>query len=280
MYGGGDRDAFLVKVEDTALFLVPTVPYLGSTAPICAGSAVSIPYTSNSGFNAGNNFTAQLSNAAGSFAAPYTLGSAIATNATGIIAGQIPFSVPAGTGYRFRILSSNPGITGPDNGTNITVLAAPAAPVITRVGATLVSNPPAVLWYGPGGLIPGATTSPFYPATPGTYYAVTTGSNGCPSLASNSILMTGAMLNVGTVGLDAISIYPNPTKGEVMIDWGANTKGRSVSVYSPTGQQLMTVAGSGTQQSLDMSGLANGLYFIVLEDRQGGKRTERVVLAK
>ncbi len=92
----------------------------------CAGisaAAVSVPFTSAGNYT---SFTAQLSNAAGSFAAPVNIGTGTVSpiNAT-ISAGTV-----AGTGYRIRVISTTPAVTGTDNGANITINN-PAAPTAT-----------------------------------------------------------------------------------------------------------------------------------------------------
>ncbi len=81
-------------------------------------AAVTVNYTTSGIFNVGNTFTAQLSNASGSFAAPVNIGSVTAT-ASGAINATIPAGTASGTGYRIRIVSSSPVSTGADNGTNI-----------------------------------------------------------------------------------------------------------------------------------------------------------------
>jgi hypothetical protein len=95
-----------------------------SPTTFCAGAAVSVPYTISGTFNAGNVFTAQLSNASGSFASPVNIGTRTATNA-GTINATIPGGTTAGTGYRIRVVSSNPVVTGTDNGSNITINRVP-----------------------------------------------------------------------------------------------------------------------------------------------------------
>lgn len=89
-------------------------------AQLCAGASLNVPYTATGTFGAGNTFTAQLSNASGSFAAPTTIGSLTST-----VSGTISTTIPAGTvygaGYRIRVVSSNPAVDGSDNGTDLTI---------------------------------------------------------------------------------------------------------------------------------------------------------------
>jgi hypothetical protein len=101
-----------------------------SGSPFCAGSSVSVPYTIMGTFVSGNIFTAQLSNASGSFASPVTIGT-LASTASGTISATIPAGTVTGTGYRIRVVSGNPVVTGTDNGINLTINATPAVPAAT-----------------------------------------------------------------------------------------------------------------------------------------------------
>ena len=86
----------------------------------CVNAFINIPFTTSEAFNAGNVFTAQLSNLSGSFANPINIGTLSGTNA-GIINASIPTGTVIGSGYRIRVISSNLPITGTDNGINLTI---------------------------------------------------------------------------------------------------------------------------------------------------------------
>ena len=105
---------------NVVLALITTGTITGS--PFNTGDAVAVPFTTNGAFTAGNVFTAQLSDASGSFTSPVTIGTLTATG-SGTINGIIPVSTPAGTGYRIRVISNTPAVTGTDNGVNITINA-------------------------------------------------------------------------------------------------------------------------------------------------------------
>jgi hypothetical protein len=96
------------------------VSCINTYASICTGSSVSVPYKAIGSFNAGNVFTAQLSNASGSFSAPVNIGS-ITSATSGNISATIPVSTAPGTGYRIRVKSSNPATTGVDNASDISI---------------------------------------------------------------------------------------------------------------------------------------------------------------
>jgi hypothetical protein len=98
----------------------------------CQGEVFNLTYSQSCPFLAGNIYTVQLSDATGSFAAPTTIGTRTATTAAAISC-TIP-AVPFGTGYRVRIVSSNPVITSPDNGSNITINVPTGSPSVAGNG--------------------------------------------------------------------------------------------------------------------------------------------------
>ena len=110
---------FTIQSGSSVLSVLNTNPV--TTSPLCAGQTLSVGYTGDGPANAGNVFTAQLSNSAGSFASPVVIGTLGATAASGTISCTIPGGTVQGTGYRIRVISSNPAITGTDNATNLTI---------------------------------------------------------------------------------------------------------------------------------------------------------------
>ena len=116
----GDLPGSGPTIDITSIPPVPTV---------CAGNSVSIAFSTTGSFNTGNQFTAQLSNAAGSFAAPL----ATATGAASPISLTIPATTPTGT-YRIRVVSSNPAVVSDTvdvnvvNLSNLTCTASPTNP--------------------------------------------------------------------------------------------------------------------------------------------------------
>jgi len=84
------------------------IPMTVSDTALCVGSAFSVPINpTGTVYNAGNTFTLQLSNAAGLFIAPLAIGSVSATG-NSIIVATLPLSLTSGTGYKLRVVSTNP----------------------------------------------------------------------------------------------------------------------------------------------------------------------------
>ena len=80
----------------------------------CAGTtdAGTIDFTSIGTFIGGNIYTAQLSDAAGSFASPTSIGTLASTANSGTINITIPAGTASGSGYLIRVISDNPVTTG------------------------------------------------------------------------------------------------------------------------------------------------------------------------
>jgi len=95
-------------------------------ATICRKTNFDVAYTASGAWNAGNLFLAQLSDIDGSFAQPVGIGAANAT-ASGIIHAQVPAGIAAGTGYRIRVVSTDPQVDGTPSPTVVTVTAEPHA---------------------------------------------------------------------------------------------------------------------------------------------------------
>ncbi len=99
----------------------------------CSCSSMNVSFTSAAVMNPGNIYTAQLSDAAGAFGTPVNIGTLPSVAATGTINCIIPCNTPNGTGYRVRVISSNPALTGADNGANITISNTPVVTITQTI---------------------------------------------------------------------------------------------------------------------------------------------------
>jgi hypothetical protein len=190
-----------------------------SSSNLCAGSSVLVPFSVNAAANAGNIFTAQLSNAAGSFTSPVSIGTLTSTTA-GTINATIPAGTTTGTGYRIRVVSSNPVVTGSDNGTNLSIFVTPAAagsitgPATVCAGQTnVVYSVPAIgnatqyVWTVPANvnIISGSTTNSitvnFLSNASSGSISVAGKNNGCANGSSSSIAITVNQPSVASVSI-------------------------------------------------------------------------------
>ncbi|WP_375562240.1 M43 family zinc metalloprotease [Bernardetia sp. OM2101] len=169
---------------------------LGTVTPTtyCAGTSISVPYTTSGTFGSTNEFTAQLSDATGSFTTPL-----VTASGTSPISLAIPSTATTGAAYRVRVISTQPN--SPSAETTITINAAPTVTFTlpTANSNVCVSDVAFVLSGGlpAGGTYTGTgvTGGNFNPTTAGIgthtiTYSVTTG--GCTSTATQDIVVSNA----------------------------------------------------------------------------------------
>ncbi len=216
------------------------------SSPYCSSQSVNIGYSVIGAFGAGNVFTAQLSDANGSFTAPVSIGTKSSVT-SGTIAATIPNNTPTGTKYRIRVVSSNPIVAGPDNGNDL-VIGAPIStsdPTAFCVGGsaklTVVTPAIAYQWKMNGGIIQGKTAQTYKASEAGTYTCEVT--NNCGTVLSNAIELTTnpkptSAISVGTctAGVITLTDIANPATG-VTYKWtlnGNNISGATNSTYAAT----------------------------------------------
>lgn len=116
---------FCVQIALSQTITVGTV----SPLTLCAGDPILVPYTRTGTFSSGNVFTAQLSDASGSFTSPVNIGTLIGTG-SGTIAATIPMGTPNGTNYRVRVVSSSPAVVSSNVSAAITVTTTTGNPAV------------------------------------------------------------------------------------------------------------------------------------------------------
>ena len=216
----------------------------------CVGSSISVPYNIAGTYNNGNVFTAQLSNASGSFASPVNIGT-FTSVATGTINATIPVNAVAGTGYRIRVVSSSPVVTGTDNGSNITVNTLPTATITPGSTTSICQGTSAMLTASSGSSYlwsNNSTTQSISVSAAGNYSVTVTGANGCSatspatSIAVNS-LPTATITPNGTTSIcQGTSTTLTASVGSSYL-WSNNSTTQSISV-SAAGDYSVTVTGA------------------------------------
>ncbi len=126
LQGGSDPGFGVDDISISATTGAQSIEAMLDGQTLCTGTALTLPYTATGMFNAGNTFTAELSDVNGSFMSPTMVGS-IQSTTSGEVPVLIPEGITAGTGYRVRVNSSSPQITGLDNGSNLSVITSPNA---------------------------------------------------------------------------------------------------------------------------------------------------------
>jgi hypothetical protein len=111
-------------------------------------------------------------------------------------------------------------------------------------------------WYLNGELLPGAIESSFIPANGGNYSVAVVDSFGCQAMSANFFV---SLVGINQVFENEVFVYPNPTSGSLMFQF----VGQELYI------QLTDLAGNlimerviATNDSLDLSVLASGIYFV------------------
>ena len=179
----------------------------------CAGSSISVTYSVSGGTPAtGNTFTAQLSNATGSFSKPINIGTLHSIALSGTIHSILPLSeeIDLGSGYKIRVVCDRLASNYQDNGVNITINSLPKIFVNRDQFICTSGGTPATLFaYGSGALtctwLPETglnSTSGFQviasPTTTTSYTATTTSEAGCVTKHEATIhLVSSITANAG-----------------------------------------------------------------------------------
>lgn len=103
-------DNMFTWLIDTNRVTITSIP----SGPFCGGQTITVGYKISSGITlgSGNVFTVQISDSLGSFFFPVDCGTFTSTNATGTFNVTIPTTTLEGNSYKFRIVASEPKMTG------------------------------------------------------------------------------------------------------------------------------------------------------------------------
>lgn len=155
----------------------------------------------------------------------------------------------------------------------------PNPPIISLIGNQMITNiSGSFIWFGPGGQLTGGENGVYEPKEIGAYYAVTN-DNECYSLPSNILTIT--LLDVKGLNVNEMKVYPNPTTGQLILDWKGQVVTMDIKVTDALGKVVMTDnVQQASRKTLHLNALANGIYYIVLTDQEGNMGTIRVTLSK
>ncbi len=246
-----------------------------SASVFCSGNSFTLNYTATGLYGVGNIFTAQLSNAAGSFASPVSIGSTGSTT-SGTINCVIPPTTPAGNNYLVRVVSSLPEFIGKISTTILTISNAPpagtvhiaSAPSAGCVGSTdqVSVNPvPGATFYNwssnQNGILFNGNPSPYQSSSP----VVTISYSSLPQAGASGwsvcTFAGNACGNSNTICTWIRSVVSSPSSitgsvincpGTTAIPYSTSTVA-GASNYIWTGSAGITINGSGQNITVDFS---------------------------
>ena len=120
---GGNVDAFATAFDDVWSYEPPEDQTCNVPTPLfCFGFPGNYAIANVLGYRAPDNiYTAEISDLNGDFSSPTTIGTQAGTG-TAVIECTVPLGLPAGTGYRIRVRSSDPVYVGPPNPFDVTLM--------------------------------------------------------------------------------------------------------------------------------------------------------------
>ncbi len=265
-YGGGTKDAFLVKMLDLAFD-----PAFTDTV-LCIDRPFVIPIQPSSHFNAGNTFTVELSDNTGDFTNAVTIGTASAA-ITDEVSCLIPAATAPGSGYRIRVIASDPGITTSTCDRNIhavTLAAPPPVPAITVDGQVLTSDAAnGNQWILNNTPVTGATDQEHTAVTSGWYRVMVTDANGCSSVSDSVLVEIPSAVDLDGKDGGAIKVYPSPFSGYLYIQAASSVGDISTyhaTVTDPAGRVVHKMSSLAYHNEINLAHLQGGVYFIVISN--------------
>lgn len=177
------------------------------------------------------------------------------------------------------VSQSNGSCVGSGN-TSIVVNAAPAIPVVYKVGNTLSTTTTATSyqWFNNGAAVSGATSQTYTAIAPGTYTLVVTNAQGCTTSS------TGVIANVGiknNANITNVMVYPNPAINVITIDASlGKSQNVTLNMFDMNGKLVYTIsqinADANYSKSISLDGLASGVYMVQLVTNNGSVQ-QRIV---
>nr|MBK9651496.1 T9SS type A sorting domain-containing protein [Bacteroidota bacterium] len=294
--------AKLQTIQSTNTTVINKATVVG--APACSRDDISVSFTKTGIFNANNVYSAQLSNAAGSFATPTVIGSITGANANPIPC-TLPTSLLAGTGYKIRVVGTNPVKTGiASNAFTINACAVPNPSALassTSASITWADATCAVKYqirYRVNGTanyttidvnannnlknilnLVSATTYQYSmrsmcESTPDVYSAYS---------ATKTFTTTTPRLfgdNYSSAENNFV-VSPNPSKGDVNIEFAKPVSINSIEIYNTVGKMVKHVEASKTKlqtwQQINVGNLPSGIYLLIVNSDSKIYRTTLVV---
>ena len=77
-----------------------------------------------------------------------------------------------------------------------------------------------------------------------------------------------------------MEVYPNPAKDVVLMNFEEGASLKTIKLFSVDGRMVKELSAKGNRIKLDIQGLDNGIYFVVIEDSNGNKMSKKVQILK
>ncbi|MEA2043703.1 MAG: T9SS type A sorting domain-containing protein [Bacteroidota bacterium] len=85
---------------------------------------------------------------------------------------------------------------------------------------------------------------------------------------------------INSDGISSVAVFPNPTKGRINVESFGNAKIQKITISSVGGKIFYTNTNATTVNSVDLSSLSGGVYFIKFELSDGEINQKRIIIQK
>lgn len=240
-----------------------TSSILSKTVSVIAGPVISVSSASTC---AGSAVTLTASGSSTSY-----------TWSPGSLIGASQLLNPANTTV-YSVTGSNGTCTGvgvgtvsvtllPNMNTTNGVICAGTSTILPVNGATNYT------WM-PGNL---TGSSPLLSPSSNTTYTITGETNGCTNTKTVSVTVNPCTSLATRDGEISMSVFPNPTKGNITIQTSALFNGE-ISIVNALGQIIITKkVDSKNTIDVDLSEQANGIYILKLRTQNGAEKTMKLI---
>ncbi|WP_421920649.1 PKD domain-containing protein [Marinifilum sp.] len=177
------------------------------------------------------------------------------------VEGNHTFDVSATGTYTLRVVADN-GCSASDEA-SVTFQDLPVQPVVSYLDGILSSSyEEEYQWYLNNEILSGQTSQEFTPEQDGNYSVEVWSQYGCKSERSEKVEVI--LVGIEDLIKENISIYPNPTKGKVVIDLSKNFDYNTdiqLKLFDASGK-LIIQQKLNPITTIDLSSYSAGLYFI------------------
>lgn len=280
-----------IKQYSYGVYIDPPLPTV-----LCKNVNYTLPFKTINDFMPGNTFTLQLSNASGDFGTP-TILNAVTGTQSGIFNYTIPSIVTTGTGYKMRIVTSQPfSVSDTISGLNIGVATTPPTvyatvapgnniPFGTYTFFTAIANnagTPSYQWRKNSQAIAGATNNT-WGGTAGIHYSdgdiisvTVRSSTFCAtpdSVNSTPIIMHIQGNSVGNITTNHAAIYPNPANSSITIKATNMANGAvTISLHNTLGQLVLeesaTITDNKFEKNVNTYSFPSGNYYLYIKNKE------------
>jgi hypothetical protein len=255
-----------------------------ATVTITAAPVATFSYATTAGC-VGSTSVVTPTLGTGATAGAFTSTTGLTINAT---TGTIDLATSAAGTYTVtNTVAATGGCAAATATATFTVNPRPATPTVTvtynGIATTLTSSATTGNQFFLNGVaIAGATGQTYVangtPAQLGTYTVVVTNAAGCASLPSTPLVVTGTKNGIAGASL---KLYPNPTPtGRLKLELTGYRSATQLTVLDALGRvvlsELLPAAAGTATHSLDLTGVASGVYLLCLSNVDGMK-TRRLV---